>query len=857
MTWQEVVVLADGRATDRVGDSPDGHPRRGPAGPDLVRARLPGSVDVRLAGVPRHRRRPAASRARGHAAVRPDEGLWPVDRGRRSAPARAGHHAARATRSCSRPGRSRPSTWSRACSSIRATSCSSNCRRSPARSPRSGVRGRAWSASGRRPTASISRTSTRCSPPNAPRVRRVKFLYVIPNFQNPTGGILSLAKRRALLEWSAREQVLIVEDDPYGDLWFPDVTRPGRDAPDQGRRRPTGVSSTCRAPRRRWRRRSARHGWSRPTAVIARLDVAKQSADLCSSALDQRIVHEAIVRGVLDRQLPLLRETYARKRDVMSRALSAQCADLARWTPPRGGFFLWVVLPEGIDTRALLPRGDRGAGDLRRRARRSSSTARARTRCGWPSRRRRPRASRKGSRRLARRRQGRGGGVSATRSPGRSVSGRAGRPNTCSSATRRPSAIAATRKSPGSVARAMTTGVPSEHFQPVLGQRVLADLLAGVHRIAAQIDGDPRRDQRVADAERSDAWPPGQRLSPPLRAVAAIEGADHRVHRREVHAFVVGNRRRRPGRSRLAIASARAPACRPGNRSSCRSSRRRRVRRAERWSRCCRRAPGSRSPCRVATLEGAHRPVRAGQVQPIAVDGRRRHHGRGQLLPPDLGAVGTPQREHLAGLERGDDPARACDERGRHGRRSVATRQTARPLTRRRAREGRQRRPRRHGRRRRPDGRSCSRRLPGDGAVVHVDRDEAAGGQRHEDPAVVRGDACRRRRLQVGGPAQAQGEQRQGREDGRLATCWPSPAAGGAGAVGPGRSSEARERECDAKDERGPEYAVNARKTARCCGPSARHCAIIAASRRWVSTDQHLAFPDSSLRHSECPIRPS
>ena len=183
---------------------------------------------------------------------------------------------------------------------------------------------------------------------------RVKFLYVIPNFQNPTGGILSLAKRRALLDWSAREQVLIVEDDPYGDLWFPDVTRPEDTRPikaDDTDGRVIYVQSTSKtlAP-------TFRTAWVvAPLHVIARLDVAKQSADLCSSAFDQRIVHEAIVRGVLDRQLPLLRETYARKRDVMSRALSAQCAGLAHWTPPRGGFFLWVQVPEGVDTRALLP----------------------------------------------------------------------------------------------------------------------------------------------------------------------------------------------------------------------------------------------------------------------------------------------------------------------------------------------------------------------------------------------------------------------------------------------------------------------------------------------------------------------
>ena len=183
--------------------------------------------------------------------------------------------------------------------------------------------------------------------------RRVPLLYVIPNFQNPTGGLMSLGRRRALLDWSVRTGVLIVEDDPYGDLWFADVTRPEETRPikaDDADGRVIYLQSTSKtlAP-------TFRTGWVvAAPAVIERLDVAKQSADLCSSTFDQRIVHEAIVRGVLDAQLPILRAAYAGKRDAMAAALQRHAGDVAGWNTPRGGFFLWVTLPDGIDTRAML-----------------------------------------------------------------------------------------------------------------------------------------------------------------------------------------------------------------------------------------------------------------------------------------------------------------------------------------------------------------------------------------------------------------------------------------------------------------------------------------------------------------------
>jgi 2-aminoadipate transaminase len=185
--------------------------------------------------------------------------------------------------------------------------------------------------------------------------RKVKFLYIVPNFQNPTGSLLSLAKRRWLLDWAARENVLIVEDDPYNDLYFEDVasgadTRPIKADDREGRVIYLSSLSKTLAP-------AFRTAWvTAPPAYIAKLDVAKQAADLCSSSFDQRIAYEAIHTGVLARRIPELRRYYQQKRMAMEQALRRELGGTLTWPQPRGGFFLWASLPAPLDSQDVLAR---------------------------------------------------------------------------------------------------------------------------------------------------------------------------------------------------------------------------------------------------------------------------------------------------------------------------------------------------------------------------------------------------------------------------------------------------------------------------------------------------------------------
>jgi 2-aminoadipate transaminase len=185
--------------------------------------------------------------------------------------------------------------------------------------------------------------------------RRIRFLYVVPNFQNPTGLLISREKRRRLLEWASRANVLIVEDDPYGALYFEDSateqdTRPIKADDREGRVIYLSSFSKTLAP-------GFRVAWiAGPEPIVAKLEVIKQAADLLTPALDQRIVYEAFRRGVLAERLPMLRRVYQNKRTVMQRTLRAELGDLVSWPEPRGGFFLWASLPSHLSADAMLER---------------------------------------------------------------------------------------------------------------------------------------------------------------------------------------------------------------------------------------------------------------------------------------------------------------------------------------------------------------------------------------------------------------------------------------------------------------------------------------------------------------------
>jgi 2-aminoadipate transaminase len=184
--------------------------------------------------------------------------------------------------------------------------------------------------------------------------RAVKALYTVPNFQNPTGLMVSLAKRQALVEWASRENMLLIEDDPYRDIYFEDVTtaadtRPIAAGDTDGRVIYLSSFSKTLAP-------GFRTAWIHaPAPLAARFELLKQSVDLCTSAFDQRMINGVCRRGIFDAHLPRLRAAYQAKRDAMARALTAHLGDSVAWSLPRGGFFMWVRLPAGVTGRSLLP----------------------------------------------------------------------------------------------------------------------------------------------------------------------------------------------------------------------------------------------------------------------------------------------------------------------------------------------------------------------------------------------------------------------------------------------------------------------------------------------------------------------
>jgi 2-aminoadipate transaminase len=178
-----------------------------------------------------------------------------------------------------------------------------------------------------------------------------RFLYVLPNFQNPTGRTMTEDRRAALSSRAAELGLPLVEDNPYGDLWF--------DTPPPlplAARNPEGCVylgsfSKVLAP-------GLRLGFLvAPNALYPKLLQAKQAADLHSPGFNQRMIADVMKDGFLGRHVPTIRALYKSQRDAMLSALQREMRGLdVQWNAPDGGMFLWVRLPQGMNAIELLPR---------------------------------------------------------------------------------------------------------------------------------------------------------------------------------------------------------------------------------------------------------------------------------------------------------------------------------------------------------------------------------------------------------------------------------------------------------------------------------------------------------------------
>ena len=186
----------------------------------------------------------------------------------------------------------------------------------------------------------------------------VKFIYVLPNFQNPTGITLSYERRLKLIEVADRFGVPIVEDDPYGQLRYEGEHLPAVEVLDsQTRSQGSNYSgnviylstfSKTLAP-------GIRLAWViAPVEVIQKMVLAKQAADLHTSTFNQIIAFEVAKGGFLDEHVKLIRDVYCQRRDTMLDSLEEHMPEEVRWTHPDGGLFLWATLPETISTREFF-----------------------------------------------------------------------------------------------------------------------------------------------------------------------------------------------------------------------------------------------------------------------------------------------------------------------------------------------------------------------------------------------------------------------------------------------------------------------------------------------------------------------
>lgn len=192
-----------------------------------------------------------------------------------------------------------------------------------------------------------------------------KFMYILPNFQNPGGVTLSLPRRQELITMSDHYGIPIIEDDPYGELRFEGEHLPPLVVLDAARLNHHSTTSNGQGYLRgnviymstfsKTLAPGLRLGWIvAPTNVIKRCVMAKQGMDLHTSSFVQIMAYEVVKTGFLKEHVRLIRRVYCERRDIMLAAMEKYFPPGVTWTHPQGGLFLWVTLPESLDAVALL-----------------------------------------------------------------------------------------------------------------------------------------------------------------------------------------------------------------------------------------------------------------------------------------------------------------------------------------------------------------------------------------------------------------------------------------------------------------------------------------------------------------------
>ncbi|HEV3289715.1 MAG TPA: PLP-dependent aminotransferase family protein [Streptosporangiaceae bacterium] len=184
----------------------------------------------------------------------------------------------------------------------------------------------------------------------ASRRQRVKFLYTVPSFHNPGGVTLTATRRAQVLDICQRADLLVIEDNPYGLLGFDGEPLRALRADDAHGVVYLGTFSKTIAP-------GLRVGWAlAPPGIRDKLVLAAEAAVLCHSSLAQLMVREYLTSQPWQEQVKVFRELYRERRDAMLEALAAVMPDGCRWTRPAGGFYVWLQLPPGLNSKAMLPR---------------------------------------------------------------------------------------------------------------------------------------------------------------------------------------------------------------------------------------------------------------------------------------------------------------------------------------------------------------------------------------------------------------------------------------------------------------------------------------------------------------------